>query len=41
VRTSLQYLISAEEKNFVCSDDHLTIHYNFESVIALLAVRNT
>jgi hypothetical protein len=28
-------------KNFVRSDDHLTIHYSFESATALLAERNT
>jgi hypothetical protein len=37
----LQYLISAEEKNLVRSDDHLATHYGFESATALLVVRNT
>jgi hypothetical protein len=41
VKTSLQYLISAQEKNFVCSDDHLATHYSSESATALLAVRST
>jgi hypothetical protein len=41
VKTLLQYLISAEEKNFVQSDDHLATHYSFDSATALLAVRNT
>jgi hypothetical protein len=40
-KTLLQYLDSAEEKNFVRSDDHLATHYRFESVTALLAVRKT
>jgi hypothetical protein len=32
---------SCDTKNFVRSDDHRATHYSFESVTALLAVRNT
>jgi hypothetical protein len=46
--TLLQYLISAEERNFSCDtknsvrcDDHIATRYSFESATALLAVRNT
>jgi hypothetical protein len=47
MKTSLQYLISAEEKNiydikdFVWGDDDLATHYRYEPATALLAVRNT
>jgi hypothetical protein len=41
VKTLLQWLISAEENNFVRSDYHLATHYSFESATAVLAVRNT
>jgi hypothetical protein len=47
VKTLLQYLISAEEKNFrvlqrtVCNGDYLATHYSFEYATALLAVRKT
>jgi hypothetical protein len=38
VKTLLQYLINAKEKNFIWSDDHLATHYSFEPATALLTL---